>query len=264
MNYDISSAPHNFSQLLKTELKRIQESSPRFSMRSFAKKLSVSQTELSEVINKKRKPSSRLVLNFFRHFSKNQAEYLHHVSNLNIAGIKLKKKDKHLFKLEEEQYKMISQWQHYAILSLIETHDFIPDYDWIANRLGESREKIELCLQNLRFLGLIKFDKNNHLVLTHEGIKTSDELTSKAIKESHLADLGIINEKIQASLDVDKRDFTSCTYAVNSKNIKKFKQLVRKFQDQVAELVEDKNADEVYRMSIYFYPLTQIRTKEKI
>lgn len=95
-------------------------------------------------------------------------------------------------------------------------------------------------------------------------LKTSDEVESKAIREAHIRDLDIVKNIIESPLDIRMRDFTPCTYAVNVKNIKKFKDLVRKFQDQVADLLEDNNADEVYRMSVYFYPLTQIRAKEQI
>lgn len=232
-------------------------------MRSFAKKLRVSQTELSAVINEKRKPSSRLVLNFLKICSKNQAEYLQQIYNLERNAVKVKKKDRHLFKLEERQFKMIAQWQHFAILSLMETHDFNHDVGWISNRLGSTKAATEEYLHTLKYLGLIKIDNHGKLALTNEGIKTSDEVESKAIREAHIKDLDIVKNIIQSPLDIKMRDFTSCTYAVNVKNIKKFKDLVRKFQDQVADLLEDNNANEVYRMSVYFYPLTQTRTKEQ-
>lgn len=263
MKTDVATSKNSVSRLLKEELNRIQESSPKFSMRSFAKKLKVSQTELSEVINGKRKPSSRLVLNFLKLCSKSQAEYLEQIYNLERAGVKIKKKDRHLFEIEEQQFKMIAEWQHFAILSLLETHDFTHDVSWIANRIGSTKSTVEKCLQTLKYLGLVKVDRNGNLVLTNEGIKTSDEVASKAIREAHIKDLDIVKDVIQSPLDVRMRDFTSCTYAVNVKNIKKFKNLVRKFQDQVADLLEDKNADEVYRMSVYFYPLTQTRAKEQ-
>lgn len=262
MEKEIKTPKGTVSQLLKAELARIQETSPKYSMRSFAKKLGVSQTELSEVINGKRKPSSRLVLSFLKLSSKNQAEYLGQVFSLERSGLKLKKKDKHLYKLEEHQFKMIAEWQHFAILSLIETHDFESDIAWIARRIGATKIKVEAYLTTLKYLRLIKTDDLGNITLVNEGIKTSDEIASFAVRESHLNDLELIKNVMQSPIDLSMRDLTSCTYAVNVRNIKKFKTLVRKFQDQVADLLEDKDSEEVYRMSVYFYPLTQFQTKE--
>lgn len=263
MKNDVAISKNSVSLLLKAELNKIQESSPKFSMRSFAKKLRVSQTELSEVINGKRKPSSRLVLNFLKLCSKTQADYLKQIYSLELEGVKAKKKDKHLFKLEEQQFKMIADWQHFAILSLMDTRDFIHDISWISSRIGSTQSKVKECLQTLQYLGLTKLDHAGKLVLANEGIKTSDEIECKAIKEAHIRDLDIVKNVIQSPLNIKMRDITSCTYAVNVKNIKIFKELVRKFQDQVADLLEDSNANEVYRMSVYFYPLTQTRAQEK-
>lgn len=263
MNKDIKTAHGNVSQLIKAELARIQSTSPKFSMRSFAKKLGVSQTELSEVVNGKRKPSSRLVINYFKLFSKNQAEYLGQIFSLERSGLKLKKKDKHLHKLEEQQFKLMADWQHFAILSLFETYDFDSDVAWIAKRISATKAKTEEYLTTLKYLRLIKTTENGTLALVNEGIKTSDEITSHAIREAHLKDLELVKNIIHSPLDLKMRDITSCTYAVNIKNIAKFKTLVRNFQDKVADLLEDDKAEEVYRMSVYFYPLTQVRTKEQ-
>lgn len=258
---DIKTPDGTISQLLKAELQQIQKTSPKYSMRSFAKKLGVSQTELSEVINRKRKPSSRLILSFFKICSKTQAEYLGRMFSLERAGLKLRKKDKHLYKLEEQQFKMMAEWEHFAILSLFQTVDFNSDPAWIAKRIGSTKAKVEEYLKTLQYLRLIKTDVYGDLSLVNEGIKTSDEIASFAVREAHMKDLDLIKSVMQSPIELEQRDLTSCTYAVNMKNIKKFKKLVRNFQDQVADLLEDSHSEEVYRMSVYFYPLTQLRKK---
>ena len=87
-------------KLLKEELDSIRNKSPKFSMRSFAKKLSVSQAEVSEVIRGKRKPSSRLIISLYNLVGKRNPNYAEDVKRLKDLGIKKKKRDKNLLKLE--------------------------------------------------------------------------------------------------------------------------------------------------------------------
>ena len=249
-------------KLLKEELDRIKSKSPRFSMRSFAKRLSVSQGELSEVMSGKRNPSSRLIISLFKLLGRTQPHFLEEVKKLHSLGIRRKKREKNLLKLEEDQFNLIVDWHNFALLSLIETIDFKSDTSWIASRLNISEEMVERSIEILLHLKLIARDQSGHLILTNEGVKTPDDIVSAAAKESHIKDLKLIEKALAANIPVDKRDLTSCSYAVNVKSLPRLKTLIRKFQDQVALLVEDGHASEVYRMSVYFYPLTQIRDEE--
>lgn len=245
-------------KLLTEEFQRVKEKSPKFSMRSFAKKLDVSQAEISEVINGKRNPSSRLIVRLYTMLGKRHPQYLEEAKKLSSLGIRKKKRDKNLLKIEEEQFKLISDWHNFALLSLLETADFKSDISWIAERLNVSVEKVEQSITLLQHLKLIVRDSDDQLTLTNEGVKTPDNILSAAVRESHINDLALADKALKSSIPVDLRDFTSCSYAVNVKNIPKLKAMVRKFQDQVALLLEDDQASEVYRMSIYFYPLTQL------
>jgi transcriptional regulator with XRE-family HTH domain len=250
------------AKLLKDELQRIKLKSPKFSMRSFAKKLNISQSELSEVINGKRRPSDRLIIICYNVFGKSQPQLLSDKKKLGSLGIRKKKFEKNLLRIEEEQFKLISDWHNFALLSLIETADFKSDEAWIASRLGLEIDIIKNTIKMLLQLNLISQDQNGHISLTHEGVKTPDDVVSRAVRQSHLNDLTLIQKTLTDDISLDKRDFTSCSYAVNMKNIPKLKSLIRKFQDEVAVLIEDENSSEVYKMSIYFYPLTVIGKRE--
>lgn len=246
-------------ELLVEELRRIQQKSPGFSMRSFAKKLDVSQGELSEVINGKRKPSSRLIISLYKLLGRRNPEFLEQSKRLHDLGIRKKRRDKNLYRLEEDQFKVIAGWHNFALLSLVETIDFKSDVTWIAQRLGITKQQAQETVERLLHLNLISIENKGDIVLKNEGVKAPDNIISAAVKESHLKDLNLIDKAIRQDLPLEHRDFTSCTYAVNVKNIPKLKNMIRKFQDQVATLLEDGHSDEVYRMSIYFYPLTKIK-----
>lgn len=265
MSAEINKLYEKIPHLLKTELERIKLKSPKFSMRSFAKKLNISQSELSEVINKKRKPSARLIFSIYKMLGKQHPHFLEESKKLHSLGIKKKKREKDLVKIEEEQFKLIADWYNLALLSLMETNDFRNDIHWIASRLNITAETAKGSIQRLLQLNLIKDDGDGNLTLSNEGIKTPDNILCTALRETHFNDLKLVQKALESSAPVDLRDFTSCTYAVNIKNIPKLKNMVRKFQDQLALLLEDSEASEVYKLSIYFYPLTQLKltTKDK-
>ena len=69
-------------------------------------------------------------------------------------------------------------------------------------------------------------------------------------------------ELAQKSLTTDpvqERDFTSITMAINSKKLAEAKVLIRKFQDELSGLLEDSTPDQVYRLCVQLFPLSQGR-----
>ena len=68
----------------------------------------------------------------------------------------------------------------------------------------------------------------------------------------------IAKEKL-LSVAVNQRDFTSFTLPVDPALLGKAKEIIRKAQDDIAALMEEGNATEVYKTSTYLYPITNLQ-----
>ena len=79
----------------------------------------------------------------------------------------------------------------------------------------------------------------------------------------HITDMEMAKEKL-SEVDVKLRDFTSYTLAFDIKLIPKVKEMIRKLQDDVDELMQDSNPTEVYKMNTYLYPLTKLNKTQQM
>jgi len=52
-------------------------------------------------------------------------------------------------KLSNSQFELISDWVHFAIISLIETDQFSSDIQWMAEKLNITTARVRKALRNL-------------------------------------------------------------------------------------------------------------------
>ena len=84
-----------------------------------------------------------------------------------------------------------------------------------------------------------------------------------SVRRSHEETLELAKESLHRD-SIHERDFTHITLAIDPKNLSMAKELIRKFQDEFASLVETGNTTEVFRLSMQFFPLSDLKNDEKI
>lgn len=245
-------------ELLLQKFNEGQLKNPRWSQRAFAQKLGVSSGALSEIMKGKRSISSPL--------KKKMASILQLSPNEQIDFFgddipeHLKPARQEYFRLSVDQFHLISDWWHFAILNLIKTKGFKANHEWIAERLDMPIKVISETWDRLFRLGHLKRVQGK-VQREHPRIETTDDFFDLSIRRAHVEDLKLI-EKSVINGSTENRDHTSMTVVINKKNMKKAKELIRSFQDQFSKEVEIKDnelGDEVYRLSISFFPLTKIK-----
>lgn len=254
---------------LRQHLHLFQQKNPAYSLRAFAAKLDISPSALSEILNGKRKISKKMALKLYERIGANPLD-THELKNAfdkkqNSTELEqlesVSKNHLNFLELSADQFNIIEKWHHFAILSLIETKDFKADVKWMAKRINISVNEVKLALDRLERLGLIKCnEKKSKISLTGGPLITSDDISNQAVKRSHYEDLKFA-EGVLDNVNVVDRDFTAVTIAVDSKKIPKAKKMIREFQDRLSQFLEDGDKDEVYKMTFYLYPLTQIEEK---
>ncbi len=156
----------------------------------------------------------------------------------------------------ETHFRIIAEWEHYAILSLVETVDFKPHSKWIAERLGISDLRAKICVENLLVAGLIS-TQGESIVLTHQGLQTTEDAPSKALQRARKQDLEMALNSID-EISVDLRDLSSCTMTLNTEDLQELKMMIRDFRNRFMTQAEMKKGKEIYKLAVQLFPLTKI------
>lgn len=244
--------------ILRDRYASMQARNPAFSVRSFAKKLNISAGTLSLVLLGKRKVSKKLAKKISEHLHLDPHERSELIGQFQTA----KNHDSigaNYLQLSADQFQMVSDWHYFALLNLITTKGFRNDVAWIAVRLGLSKAKIVDAIDRLKRLELIEENKKGVLKRTEARYRTTDDVVSIALRKSHHQTMDLAHDALD-QVPLELRDFTWVTLPFDLKKIGQAKELIRKFQDDFRALLdEDASPDEVYRLAMQFFPLTQIK-----
>lgn len=244
---------------------------PQYSLRAFAKKLDLAPSTLSEILNGKkrasvklaRKISDRLLLD-----PQERSEILDLYSERFLLGMNSvgesqkidRDKEKEYVMMSADQFKIISDWQHYALLNLIKTVDFSSSEAWIASRLDISEKSVSEVIERLIRAGMLERLSDGALRRTQNKTRTTDDVINLSIQKAHAEELEIAKEKLE-SVPLEMRDFTSVTLAINPDKIPMAKELIRKFQDDLCDVLGAGDKKEVYKICFQLFPLTEINMR---
>jgi uncharacterized protein (TIGR02147 family) len=243
-------------RVLRVKLIELQKNNPRFSLRAYATRLELSAGALSALMNGKRIISKKMAMRIADKLMLDPQERSGIVAAFERK--KFNQAELDYQRINSEQFRMLSDWEHHAILSLINTSDFDSDSEWIAARLGISKTQAELAIERLIYLGFLRRSKGGALTRQTIAFRTSDDIADISIKKAHDKTLDLARESLHRD-DVKLRDFSSITFAIDPENIEEAKAIIRKCQDDLSVLLESGNQSEVYRFSSQLFPLSKIR-----
>lgn len=254
-----------FEDVLRNELLKRQRQNKSYSLRAFARFLDLNSAELSMILRSQRgmtkekaeRVCDRLELSpidresFFQSI-KNRKKKNDDNSDNSLATYK----ERNSIKLDESYFEIISEWEHFAILSLMDNKDFASDLNWISNRLNLTISRLNRCIKNLENCGLI-INKNGHLSKSYTDYKTTEDVISPALRKSHKEALELAGEKL-ISIPTESRDYSSRTLSIKVTDLPKAKELIREFRNKFAEMIDSQEGEEVYQLNLQFMPLTNL------
>lgn len=248
--------------LLRNHLVLAQSKNPKYSLRSYSRKVGLHPGALSSILNGKRNVSKDLAEKITRKLlidPQERSEILSLFPEKRKYRTLAEKEDdqspKYL-EIEASEFKMIAEWEHYAVLSLIKTKNFKSDVTWIAERLGISAFRANEVLERLYNLGFIRKNRTK-IERVHANIRSSDDTVNMSVRKSHEENLELAKESLNRDA-IHERDFTSITMPVDPNKMSKAKELIRKFQDDLADILNSGEQTEVYRLAVQLFPLTRI------
>jgi len=261
---------HYYQTVIRDELAKRLEKNPRYSLRAFSRALAIDPGMLSRVLNGERIPSLTYSKKLLPHLDLAPAaakKFLESVAKANKekSFVKNRAKLKKILFQEEvlpnrslspDQFRIISDWYHYAILQLIATEDFRSNPSWIAKQLGIAEGEAEKAIDRLKIFGFIDEVAGNYVRLT-PSLSTGDlTLTTKAQRKR----IRQVTEKSLLSLEnhpIRVRNHTTLTVAIDPERINLAKEMIQDFMGELCEVMQTKKKT-VYELQINFFPLQEV------
>jgi len=235
-----------------------QGKNPLFSLRAFARRLEVSPSALSEILKGKRRVSKKLALRVVDNLGLPTTESERLLGLFPERQMKNRERAPYqspMVQLSRDQYQLIAEWYHFAILSLAELPGFVLQPPVIARRLNITVENAEAALERLERLGLLLRDPAGTLRPSGQAYSTPDEVMENTLRKAHVTNFELAKVSMERD-SVESRDFTATTMAIDVSRLPSAKKMIREFQDRLAAYLENGPKSEVYKVCVQLFPIS--------
>lgn len=246
---------------MKDVLSKKQRENSHYSLRAFARDMDIHPGTLAKVINGERSlpiKNAQGVMNKLKLTPTERTLFMESLlrKKMNIDDIKIEPLDTRYI-VDESNYKVIAEWEHFIVTDLFDIPTFERTVEDIARRLNIPFNRAEVVVENLIISGLLKKDDEGKLVNVHGPIKTTEDIKSQALQESHKETLKMGLNKLE-EIEVELRDFSSMAQAIDLDQLLEAKTIIREFRQKMSALLRNgKNKTEIYQLAIQFYPVTE-------
>lgn len=157
-----------------------------------------------------------------------------------------------------EEFELVSNWLHMAILALSDTHGFDPSAESIAKRFGSRATvgEVRSAMERLKNMKLIEFDEDGRFRPTHHRVTTADDVANAGARKYHRGVMGLADQALDA-IPLERREFQGFSIAIPDEKVPLAKEMIRKFRSQFAQAMSGDSANQVYQMNIQFFQLTE-------
>ncbi|WP_413292407.1 DUF4423 domain-containing protein [Bdellovibrio sp. HCB185ZH] len=241
-------------KLLMQELAKRQARNSSYSLRAFARDLDIGSTTLSDVMGDRRSLSKTNLEKVMERLLVSPLEKELLWAEYKQGSKKVEIDDRLL--MEEDTFRLMSDWYYVAILNLAKLPDNKANPRWIAKRLGIKESEAEHALERLLRLDLLKKNRNR-MVRTAKPIFINRDVPSAAIRKHHTQNLHLAEHSLHND-PVERRQFYSITTAVNPEKLPLVNDVILKTRKKIEDLLEDGPLSEVYTFSFQLFPLTKV------
>lgn len=238
--------------ILFEEFNKRKQKNASYSIRAFARDLKVSNTALADFLSGKRHLSRK---NLEKIIESLKFSPLQRETFLEENKAKRNQEDRERQRLEEDQFRSISDWQSYAILSLARIKNAKSDEEWIAARLGINRNEAKQAVERLERLGLISTDKGRLVRKQTKLLTTTQDVPSSAIRKFHRDNLQFAINALE-TVPVELRDISSIVFPADPTRLKVARDIMVKAMRRAADMMDNDENQEVYSVSFQIYPMT--------
>lgn len=269
----LSHIEHSFADFLKEELSRRVDRNPSYSLRAFARDIELSPSRLSEVMSGKHgisRSSARIICKSLG-LAQSKIEYWCDVVDAKFARCdrlraqalrRLKKahNEPELYEFSGDEFSLISDWYHLAILELMKVKSFEPSVAWISECLKIGEQTAFEAIGRLERLELISIDDDGawHLVVGRSSV--GDRVSPAAMRVFHTQILGKATQAI-SDYPRSERNLQAIVSAISTQGYRELTEAMHEFQTRVLEISQKyQGKDKVIAFAMQAFPLME--TKE--
>lgn len=236
-----------FKILVRQKFEEAREKNPKISLRAFAGRLGLSAGALSDLFNGKRSVTQKSIEKISDRLELSPKD----LDSIFKVGIGLESSKL----LSQEDFELISDGIHFSILSLMKLKNFRSDPLWISQKLRKTKTDVLSAIGRLKNLGFLEVTEDEALCENDQNLHSTDEVPSVAVRKSHRQSLEEAAQSLSRD-DVGLRDFTSLTIPLDIENLEKYKKIIRTFRENMALASEADEPNEVYKLSIQLFPIS--------
>jgi len=232
---------------VKSDFQAIQQRRSGYSLRSYARHLGISPTSLS------------LFLRGKRNLSRESSQIVHQRLGLMLPANPAAPRPSVCSVFEEidpATFRVIADWQYFAIVALAQIEDFSTQPEWIAKRLNISASTAQKAVEDLIALELLALDANGKYRGTDKNLRTTDRVASLVVRRNHEQFLDLAQQSLQTD-SLDERNFSGITMAIDPTRLPQAITKIRNFRRRLCAFLEGGNRQEVYRIAIQLFPLSR-------
>lgn len=240
---------------LRQLLQRRLEKNPRYSLRAFSKSVGVSHSLLSQILSNQRPLTAQTAQRISERLNlpPQQQVLLKRKTESSSRSVL----NEEWTEMDLEQYALIAEWQHFAILSLLETKDFKMSPESVSKRLNISPLLAKVSIERLKRLNYIGQDEKGTWRQIVPPFKIENKVSTIATKKCHLQMLRKAAESLRED-PIEYRDHSGTVFAVDPQHVSYAVQRIREFRRQLCtELESFGTPKEVYALTVQFFPLSK-------
>lgn len=167
--------------------------------------------------------------------------------------------------LEVAQAAYCSNWFLPAIRELAARRDFRADPAWIARTLVPQITVAEasMALEKLLELRLLVKDEDGRIRQGSELVTTGNETMLVHVRSYHRTMIGRALEAMD-EIDPAERDISSLTLCLGATGLRRFKERLQRFQNELLELSSlESNPEQVIQINFQLFPLSKHMPEEE-
>ena len=157
--------------------------------------------------------------------------------------------------IDMDQFKIISDWYHFAIMELTLLDSFEDSPEWISDVLGITLDQAQKGIERLLRLELLRKNKQGKLELTGSFFANPNGTPSEAIRNYHrqLMMKGMDALSEQSLLE---REFSSNIYAIDESDIDLVRNEIKAFRENLDRIFSlSSKKTKVYCLGLQFFHL---------
>jgi uncharacterized protein (TIGR02147 family) len=254
------------AQILEKELRARQKANKNYSLRAFARDIGISPSFLSHLLKGEKSLSPDRAVEIARkiQMAPKEARLLANLSRLQAAKSEesknliqqdidqIQKVYSSFEKLKLDQFSVISDWHHFAILELMDVEGFSSNPTWIAKRLYLSVTEVSLALDRMLALKMIEIRPNGDFKkLKNNAVK---DAPSEAIRKFHLQHLKNAAQAIEKR-NYDERHTSGITMAIDPQKLPQAEKMIQEFRAKMSAFLEGGKKKNVYHLAVQLFPL---------